>query len=187
MSTENLSRAFAITRGVLANVTADQYDLPTPCASWSVRDLINHIVGGTYYFAASVSGGAGGGAAAIDHTTTDVLADYDAGTQAALEAFGAPGALDKMVELPFGTIPASVFIHIATTDNLTHAWDLAKATGQSTDLDADLPVTLLDAVSPFLGDALRGADGDRPFGPAMDAPDGASPTDRLAAFMGRVV
>jgi uncharacterized protein (TIGR03086 family) len=187
MSTENLARAFAVTRGVLADVTPDQLDASTPCASWTVRDLINHIVGGTYYFARTVEGGAGGGAADIDHTTTDTLADYDAGTKAALDAFGAPGALERMIELPFGTIPASVFIHIATTDNLTHAWDLATATGQSTDIDAELCETMLGHVSPFLGDGLRGADGERPFGPAQEVGDDAHAADRLAAFMGRIV
>ena len=46
MSTQPLEQAIAATRQVLAEVTADQLDDPTPCSSWSVRELINHIVGG---------------------------------------------------------------------------------------------------------------------------------------------
>ena len=43
MSTEGLERAFGVARGVVANVTPDQYELSTPCASWDVRRLVTHI------------------------------------------------------------------------------------------------------------------------------------------------
>ncbi|MGZ4504808.1 MAG: maleylpyruvate isomerase N-terminal domain-containing protein, partial [Nocardioidaceae bacterium] len=29
----------------LARVRPDQWDAPTPCTEWSVRDLVNHVVG----------------------------------------------------------------------------------------------------------------------------------------------
>ena len=45
MSTEAHERAFTSTRGIIANITPDQHDLPTPCASWKVRDILNHVVG----------------------------------------------------------------------------------------------------------------------------------------------
>lgn len=55
MATETLERAFAMTRGLLANVTPDDYDSPTPCPSWSVRDLVNHIAEGANWFALCVN------------------------------------------------------------------------------------------------------------------------------------
>lgn len=184
MSTSELQRAFALTRGVLAKVTPDQYGLPTPCASWTVRDLIGHIVGGTSYFAATVSSGTRSDGDDVDFT--DLLGCYDRGTAGAVAAFEAAPP-DASVDLGFATLAASVFMQIATADNLTHAWDLAKATGQATDLDADLCDTMLDRVSGFLSDALRGEDGQRPFGPKQVAPTGATAAERLAAFMGRAV
>ena len=64
---------------------------------------------------------------------------------------------------------------------------MATATGQSTDLDPTTAAQILEAVSAFLPDALRGADGEMPFGPRVEAPDTASAADKLAAFMGRQV
>jgi hypothetical protein len=40
-----LSQAFASTSAVLAEVRPGQLELPTPCASWQVRDLIDHFIG----------------------------------------------------------------------------------------------------------------------------------------------
>ena len=41
--------------------------------------------------------------------------------------------MERSVELPFGTLPMPAWMGIATTDVFMHGWDLAKATGQSTD------------------------------------------------------
>ena len=46
MSTDDLAAAFTIARGVLDKVAPDDYDKTTPCASWSVRDLVNHMCEG---------------------------------------------------------------------------------------------------------------------------------------------
>ena len=56
MGAELLDRAYAATNAVVANITPDQLDLPTPCASWKVRDIINHVVAGGYFFAAVATG-----------------------------------------------------------------------------------------------------------------------------------
>jgi uncharacterized protein (TIGR03086 family) len=187
MSTEMLERAFASTRSVLAGVRPDQLDLPTPCESWDVRALINHVVGGPFYFAGSVNAGVHPERADVDYTTGDMVASYDEGSSKAVAAFAAPGALERLVTLPFGTLPASVFINIAATDAFSHGWDLARATGQSCDLDAELASQLLENARVLLPETFRGPDGQAPFGPIAPAPATASPADALAAFLGRTV
>ncbi|HVM52010.1 MAG TPA: TIGR03086 family metal-binding protein [Acidimicrobiales bacterium] len=190
MSTENLARAFAMTRGILTNVTPDQFDLPTPCASWDVRALINHVVEGANWFGLCVEAGAApeeDPTAGVDYAGGDLLGSFDAGAARSLAAFAAPGALDKAIDLPFGTMPGGAFLGIATDDVFAHGWDLAKATGQPTDLDPELAASLLAQMEAFLPPEIRGADGVAPFGPATDAPEGASAADRLAAFLGRTV
>ena len=186
MSTEPFERATATTRSVLARVSSDQYDQPTPCASWDVRALINHVVGGTRFYAAAMNATPFTDAGA-DYTGGDVLAAYDEGAAAALGAFAAPGAMDRMVDLPFGTLPGAVFIGIASTDQFTHAWDLARATGQSTDLAPDFARQLLDNARNVLPDNLRGAEGAAAFGAKQEAAGDASTADQLAAFLGRRV
>jgi uncharacterized protein (TIGR03086 family) len=185
MSTEIIEQAVATTRGVLANVSPDQYDRPTPCASWDVRALINHVVGGTHFYVAAMTGTPW--SAATDYTTGDVVAAYNDGATAAIAAFGAPGAMEQMVELPFGTLPGAVFVGIASTDQFTHAWDLARATGQDTDLEPGFALQLLDNARAVLPDEVRGAEGAALFGAKQDTAGNASNADQLAAFLGRRV
>ena len=37
-----LEQTFQHAEGVIGNVRADQYDDPTPCPDWAVRDLLGH-------------------------------------------------------------------------------------------------------------------------------------------------
>ena len=90
-----------------------------------------------------------------------------------------------MITLPFGSLPGSVYIGIVTTDAFTHGWDLARATGQSTDLDPEFAAELLEGSRLFLQPAFRGADGERPFGAEQSPPPNATNADLLAAFLGR--
>lgn len=186
MVTDNLARAFASTRTVLSNVTADQFDDPTPCASWKVRDVLNHIIGGAHWFGASTEAGESADLPQTDWTDGDMLASFDAGASRAVAAFGAPGAQEKIVKLPFGDFPGSVYMGLATTDTFTHGWDLARATGQSTDLDPELAAELLPMATALVPDQFRGGE-PMPFGPKVEPPAGATPADRLAALLGRHV
>ena len=92
-----------------------------------------------------------------------------------------------MIKLPFGELPGAVFMGIATNDVFTHGWDLARSTGQPTDLDPAMAADLHAQVKGFVTDELRGPDGDAPFGPEVAAPPSASAADKLAAFLGRTV
>ena len=88
--------------------------------------------------------------------------------------------------MPFGEFPGHAWMGLATTDTLTHAWDLAKATGQSTDLAPELAEQVLAVAGQAISDAVRG-DEPMPFAAEKNCPDGASTADRLAAFLGRTV
>ena len=185
MSTADIERAFASTRSVLAHVTPDELSQPTPCQSWQVRELVNHIIGTSFWFAASTNAGISPPDEEIDYTGDDMVGTYDDGIARTVDAFGRPGALEKMITLPFGTLPGAVYLGIATTDAFTHGWDLARATGQSTDLDPALAAQLLEGSRTFIQPAFRGDDGKAPFGPEQPAPPNATNADRLAAFLGR--
>src|SRR5438105_4456578 len=99
MTTETLERAFASTRQVLANVKPEELSDPSPCQSWSVREVINHVIGGSFWFAASVNDGKAPPIPDSDFTAGDMVATYEDGIKQAVAAFGAPGAMEKMIEL----------------------------------------------------------------------------------------
>jgi uncharacterized protein (TIGR03086 family) len=68
---------------------------------------------------------------------------------------------------------------------LTHAWDLAAATDQPTDLDPELAAEQLVAVRASVGPDFRGPG--KPFGDEQPCSSGRAPADQLAAFLGRKV
>ena len=186
MSVEPLQQAIKSTRAVLASIDRNDLAKSTPCASWKVSDVVNHIVGGQYFFAGAVNGEAPSGEQP-DFAGGDFVADFERGSAACVAAFSQDGAMERIIHLPFGDFPGAVFVGLASTDTFVHGWDLAKATGQPTDLEPELAAGLLAGIKPSLPDSFRGSDGQAPFGPEQPAPDGASNADQLAAFLGRTV
>ena len=49
-------RTLATTIEIVDAVRADQLDLPTPCAEWTLRQLLGHMIGQHYGFAAAARG-----------------------------------------------------------------------------------------------------------------------------------
>jgi uncharacterized protein (TIGR03086 family) len=188
MDADHFARAVRSSRAVLGAVRPEQLDEPTPCASWKVRDLINHMVQAPDFAATVVSTHdfSNHRGDEVDHASDDYIAAYDAATGRALDAFRNEGAFEGTVKMPFGDLPAPAFAIIATSDAFVHGWDLAKATGQAASgLDPELADKLAEAVVPLLPDSFRGPDGTAPFGPRVEVAAGASAADKLAGFLGR--
>jgi uncharacterized protein (TIGR03086 family) len=163
-------------------VKPDQLGDPTPCSEFDVRGLLNHLIGGLGMLTTAASGGK---AVTPDSDLvgdgSDVGSRYDAGRTKLLEAIRADGVLERTWEMPFGALPGQVMASIAFMEHVTHAWDVAKATGQDTTLPTELAQECLDVVTPM--DAMLRTPG--VCGPPVAVPDDASLTDRLVAFMGR--
>jgi len=181
----SLHRALQGTLAVLTGVRVKDLERPTPCASWDVRALINHFIGSARWWAATIAGD--GGATDADYAAGDFVAAYEESIRIAVAAFGADGALAGAIRLPFGEFPGTVLLSLATMEQYMHGWDLARATGQATDLDPGLAAGFLSQARLAIPDAYRGPDGQALFGPAREAPAGAGSADQLAAFLGRAV
>jgi uncharacterized protein (TIGR03086 family) len=183
-----MERVLDQTGRVIQNIGPDQLGNATPCTEWSVRDVINHLAGGATMFSVCVEEGAISDEQFGQLMTGDNLGDdykgaYDAAAKRARLAFSQEGALEKMVKLPFGEMPAGIALNIAVFDVLTHGCDLAKATGQPVD-DTELLETALAVGRQMIGPELR-APGF--FDPEQPVADDASPSDKLLAFAGRKV
>ena len=113
-----------------------------------------------------------------------MLRAYRDSAAALLDALARPGALDKIVTVPFGTVPGVVALHLRITEILVHGWDLARATGQQTAFADDVAEQELAFSRAKLADIPPGR---RPFGPPQPAADDAPAIDRLAACLGRSV
>jgi uncharacterized protein (TIGR03086 family) len=180
-----LNQAVQSTLVILKNVQPSDLASPTPCVSWDVRALINHFVGTARWWATVIAGQDAGTDAG--YAAGDFVAAYEESIRIAVAAFGAEGALDKTVRLPFGEFPGAVLRDLAAAEQLTHGWDLARAIGYSAHLDPGLAAGLLGQARLAITDSYRGPDGVALFGPALEAPANAGPADQLAAFLGRRV
>ena len=177
-----------LTTEVINNVGTGQFGEPTLCTEWTVRDLINHMVGGATMFAVSVEAGSvpdemAGQLMGGDNVGADPTGAWAVASQRAMSAFTSPGAMDKTVKLPFGEMPAAIALNIAIFDVATHAVDVARATGQKV---ADTE-TLEGALG--IGRQMIGPDLRAPgvFDAEQQIGDTESAEDRLLAFAGRKI
>jgi len=129
-----LDQTFQQTQGVIDNVRPDQLDNPTPCPEWTVRDLMTHAMGVVAGMGAAASGAARPGFELAD----DPAAQFRDISAATMAAWRTPGVMDKIVDGGPGPMPGHVLAGINLLDTATHTWDLAKATGQSTELDPEV-------------------------------------------------
>lgn len=185
MPTNLLEPAIAATRDVLEGVRASQLRDPTPCDQWDVGQLINHIVGDQFFFLGILAGEIRNSGSS-NFSAGDYLATFDAGASLCVEAFANEGVMGETFLLFSSETSGSSLVRIAATDTFVHGWDLARATGQSTDLSPDLAVKLLVAAKIAVSPIVRSASGS-PFAPECTAEVGASEADRLAAYFGRRV
>ena len=160
----------------------DQWELPTPCTDWSVRDLVNHVVGEQAWTAPLVHG------STIDEVGDrfdgDLLGDdpkaraRDAAAQA-VAAVAEAVPRGGTVHLSYGDEQLDEYVRQLAADHLVHGWDLAVATGA----DATLDPELVDAVASWFAEREElyravGAVGDRVAG-------GDDAQSRLIAASGR--
>jgi uncharacterized protein (TIGR03086 family) len=81
--------------------------------------------------------------------------------------------------------PGSMLVQQLIIELLTHGWDLARATGQDTNLAPEVAEETLGVVQSWYRDQPRGPG--NAFGPEQPTPAIASPADRLAAYLGRTI
>jgi uncharacterized protein (TIGR03086 family) len=178
------ARASARFGALVHAVRADQWELATPCAGWTVRDLINHVAAENLWTAPLMAGATiaeVGDAYDGDVLGDDPTAAWDAAAADARGAVDAPGALDRTVHLSFGDTPATEYLDQLFADHLIHAWDLAQAIGADSRLDADL-VAACAAWFDTVEDAYRRAGA---IGPRTHVAAGADPQTVLLARFGR--
>jgi uncharacterized protein (TIGR03086 family) len=182
-----MQRVVDQTTDIVDNVTSDQLGNATPCAEWSVKDVLNHIVGGSTMFAISAEQGSVpddviGRLMGGDCLGDDYKAAWATSSARAMAAFDGAD-MSKMVQLPFGEMPLGVALNIAIFDVATHALDLAQATDQQFS-DTELLEGALAIASQMITPELR-----QPgvFGPEQPCAEDAPAAQRLLAFTGRAV
>lgn len=120
------------------DVGADQWDAPTPCSDWSVRDVVNHVAGEDLWTVPLVRGRTIEDVG--DRFDGDVLGGDPAGAALRAAADAESVVLEALprggkVHLSYGEEKLGEYVHQLAADHLVHAWDVAAATGGDTRLD----------------------------------------------------
>ncbi|MCH6159997.1 TIGR03086 family metal-binding protein [Streptomyces marispadix] len=181
----------------LRTVRESQWGLPTPCAEWEVRTLVNHMARGNLNYAALALGCTSAQFLRLrdaDALGADPLGAYLRSVEECAAAFARPGVLESVLDYPPGPVSGRQALAVRTADSVVHTWDLARAVGADETLDAALVAWTgahLDDI--YAGLAVAPADRESsaparrffavPEGEPL--PDTASRQQRLLRWMGR--
>jgi uncharacterized protein (TIGR03086 family) len=183
------ARAVRASVDVVEAIKPEDLSRATPCAEWTLGDLLAHMTVQHKGFAAAAAGrGADPAVWQVSAPGPDPVADYVMAAETVIAAFAEPGAIERGFALPEimpgMEFPASQAISFHFIDYVVHGWDVARALGQPFELDADL----VQAALPVAEAVPEGERRLRPgaaFRPGLPAPDAASPFDRILATLGR--
>jgi uncharacterized protein (TIGR03086 family) len=166
--------AHGVFRDLLRKVMDDQWDDPTPSDEWNVRQLVNHVIQGNSWVERNVI------AEGADFPKDDFVSDqdpvaaFDASYRDLMRAIDAAMAEGRLNEWFVGTRVAEFMIH---------GWDLAKATGQDTNIAPELNESLLAEFREGFKGYDRSKDG--LYKDELPVPDDLPAADRFAAFLGK--
>lgn len=170
-----IERADAFT--AILDAVDEQWDAPTPCDGWTVRDVVVHAVETERDFLSRQG---------LDVGSAPVLADPSSAwrnhAKVVAEILGRPGVAEREYDGYFGrTTIAATMADFYGWDLVIHGSDVARATGQSWSISDDEAADL-HATADGWGDALYS---EGVCSTAVVVPDDASATHRLLARLGR--
>ncbi len=152
-----------------AQISDDDWDKPTTCPDWTVRELVDHAM----HWQAMGGGVLGAGTAPGD--------EWSSIHSALGAAFQDPANLEGNTEA-FGGMPKQGVAGLVIGDLLIHSWDLARSIGADETLPAEAVESTLFGLQRLPEQMLRG---ETMFGAAVEVADDASSQDKLLAFVGR--
>lgn len=186
MGFEVLTASLAALQKTASGVDDDALDRPTPCADWTVAQVLLHAAGDQHAWASFVGSGALPTYDPFDPparpgvTVTDLV---DSAVAAATSAWDEVDPASDSVRTPLPpvpTLPADVAAAACALDAAIHAWDVAVATGQPSPLTDDL-ATSLEPAARAVAEPLRGF----AYAAPLAAQAGDGPAAALLRYLGR--
>lgn len=181
-------RALALAQSVLDEVRPEHLDRATPCAGWTLRRLLAHVIGQNHGFAQAALGhGADLAVWADREVGEDPAGDFAASADALSAAFARAVQHGESLQLPEIRVghpfPVEQAIGFQLVDTLIHAWDVAAAVGAPLTCPDDLAELLLriSRQVPATPESRRPG---RAFAPVVDT-TAASAFEQALALLGR--
>ena len=168
----------------LRSVRDEDWSRPTPCGEWSVRDVVNHVVGQNFRHVGLLRGGGMEEYWDVredDWLGDDPLASWERGNVEYDAAYAESGALERVVNFHGGPTTGRLILQARVFDMTVHTWDLAQGIGVDDRLDEDLVSAMLEGIS----GPLSSSGTTHIAAPLGDLSADASPQERLLFFWGR--
>lgn len=178
---ERFRRNAALFTDTVDAVPGDRWAAPTPCAGWTVGDVVAHVVDTELDFLTQ-RGLAPESAPAADAHARDRWPMVRDAVQAVLDD---PALAGQEYDGYFGpTSVAATLDRFYASDLTVHRWDIARGAGLTAMVPiADDEIATLRSELGVIDEAIMRAPG--LFDPPVEVGDDASPTDRLVAWLGR--
>jgi uncharacterized protein (TIGR03086 family) len=182
-----LDRSQTTAAAVIARIGAADWERPTPCDEWSVRDIVNKMTASTITFAAFGRRTRPEPALDLIHPTeilgADPLGRYLAEAADCRAVWRTEGALDGTAPSTVGDFPAKAVLNARIFDTTILTWDVAAACGLAHGIDDDLAAYVL-RVARALVPTVRSASKERYKDPA-DLGESAPLVHQMVAATGR--
>jgi uncharacterized protein (TIGR03086 family) len=164
-----LSRAIDQAGDVLALIHPDEWDRPTPCPDWTVRDLAAHLAAAPEHFLQMARG---------EEVDWNARADVADGLWAGHFRNHGDDLIHHWHEQPDDQAAQADW---QSAELGVHTWDLVRAIGRGPRLDDEVAERGLAFMKQNMPPERRGG----AFGPEVEVAADAPAYDRLAAFAGR--
>lgn len=179
---EQYVAAMAIFGQQVQDVADHEWDLPTPCTEWDVRQVVAHVILGEAQLTDLVKG-ASGSMTDVDASIVGVspMSVWRGTALAAIDSARSEGMADRSYPYGGGEIAGTQLLGWRISENIVHAHDLSIAIGRERPVDDDLAEACLAFWWPVALDL--GSSGD--YATANEPPADASAGERLLFLLGR--
>lgn len=168
--------------GVVRRVADGDWDNQSPNDEWTAKQTLGHVIWGMKRMINAINGDSPPAEQAEALVAGDRPADtWEGVRENLLNALDHHGVLQKEIETPLGDMTVDEALGRFLFDSLTHAWDIAQATGVDAAIPEDLAEKALTVLMAF-GDAVRGPG---ILAEAVEVQDAAPVQDKLIAYSGR--
>jgi uncharacterized protein (TIGR03086 family) len=161
---------------------------PTPCADWTLRDLLEHMTTQHYGFAAASRGDGADPQSWVQPRHEDPAAAYATAAEHVIAAFAEPGILQRSFLLPEIIpdlqFPAAQAISFHFVDYVVHGWDVARSLGLPFDVDDDIAAAGL-FVARRVPDGPERLSPGAAFRPSVPSPPDVTAIDQVLTALGR--
>jgi uncharacterized protein (TIGR03086 family) len=169
---------------VADGITPDLLSRPTPCQGWDLRTLLRHANESLAALLEAAGPGCVSAFPAAEEPVADPAVTFRERARQVVGAYAAAGRRhpgDRAIVIADRALALSAVAGLGALEIAVHGWDISRACGTRRPIPRTLAADLL-TIAPL----LVAEDGRHPlFAPPVTPAPAASPSDRLAAFLGR--